>query len=234
MNSIVFDAGPIINLAMNNLLWVLPDLKKKFGGQFLIPNAVKKEIVDKPLSTKRFKFEALQVVHTINERILDIYTDAQVAQKAEHLLETANKCFEARGSFLKIVQAGEMETLAAAIILNSVAVVIDERTTRMLIEDPQDLAHLLEHKLNTKVKANESFIYEFQELTSKINVIRSTELLMIAYEMGLLDSLKQNIPKGTEQLVDAVLWGLKLNGCAISKREIEEIDKLYSRGKLSQ
>ena len=37
---IVFDTGPIITMAMTNLLSLLPRLKAAFGGDFIIPHAV--------------------------------------------------------------------------------------------------------------------------------------------------------------------------------------------------
>ena len=66
MKTIVFDSGPIISLAMKNLLWTLEPLKKEFGGEFYIPYGVKKELIDKPLQGKKYKFEALQVLRLIN------------------------------------------------------------------------------------------------------------------------------------------------------------------------
>ena len=61
MKSLIFDAGPIISLATNNLLWILEPLKNKFDGKFYLTDAVKRELVDRPLETKKFKFEAIQV-----------------------------------------------------------------------------------------------------------------------------------------------------------------------------
>ena len=51
-----FDAGPIISLVMSRMWWVLPKLKKEFGGTFYITPAVKFELVERPLQTKRFAF----------------------------------------------------------------------------------------------------------------------------------------------------------------------------------
>lgn len=54
MRALVFDTGSIISLVTNNLLWILPPLKKQFRGDFLISEAVKGEIIDHPLKTKKF------------------------------------------------------------------------------------------------------------------------------------------------------------------------------------
>ena len=55
MKSIVFDAGGIISLTINDLLWLLEPLKKRFKGDFYISKAIKKEIVDKPLTTNQLQ-----------------------------------------------------------------------------------------------------------------------------------------------------------------------------------
>src|SRR3989344_1119529 len=65
MKFIVFDTGSIISLAMNELLWTLPLLKKRFKGEFYIPHSVKLELVDKPMEIKRFKFEAINILKLI-------------------------------------------------------------------------------------------------------------------------------------------------------------------------
>ncbi|HLC67016.1 MAG TPA: hypothetical protein VJK52_05245, partial [Candidatus Nanoarchaeia archaeon] len=53
--------------------------------------------------------------------------------------------------------------------------------------------------------------------------LRSTELAVMAYELGALDSLVLKIPEARKQLLQGVLWGLKLAGCGIPQREIDTI-----------
>ncbi len=71
-DSIVFDTGPLISLSTNNLLWILPKIKESFQGDFIITPAVKRECVTRPLETKKFKFEALQVLRQIEKQTLTI------------------------------------------------------------------------------------------------------------------------------------------------------------------
>ena len=47
--AIFFDAGPIISLVMSRLGWILPLLKKKYGGKFYITPAVSMELIERPL-----------------------------------------------------------------------------------------------------------------------------------------------------------------------------------------
>jgi hypothetical protein len=122
-----------------------------------------------------------------------------------------------------------METLATAISLNSNAFVIDEKTTRLLIEDPETLHEVLYQKAHTKVAMNQQNVKKFQEMTSNIKIIRSFELITYAYERGLLDRFlpkKTKLPNARKDLLDSVLWGLKLNGCAVSENEIKDVLKI--------
>ena len=58
---------------MNNLLWLLEPLKKLSKAKFYITKLVKEELVDTPLNkTKKFKFEALQVLHYIENGTLEV------------------------------------------------------------------------------------------------------------------------------------------------------------------
>jgi len=229
LKSIVFDAGSIISLAINDLLWLLEPLKKRFRGEFYISKAIKREITDKPLATKRFKFEALKVLHYIDNGTFKIIDNEEIRKKTKLLLDLANNSFIARSQPINIVHYGEMSGLSACIFNNSSAYVIDERTTRMLIENPNKLKNILRHTLHTDIKINHSKLKEFQKPTKNIKIIRSVELVITAYWLGLLDKYLTKIPNPRQTLLDSVLWSLKLNGCAVSKREIEQILKLESR-----
>ena len=54
MKYLIFDAGPIINFAMNGSLDILRKLKQNFDGEFLITKEVKYEIIDHPQSIKKY------------------------------------------------------------------------------------------------------------------------------------------------------------------------------------
>jgi len=229
LKSIVFDAGPIISLAINDLLWLLEPLKKRFKGYFYISKAVKKEIVDKPLTTKRFKFEALKVLHYIDNGTISIFDNIEIKNKTKLLLDLANNSFIAHSQPINIVHYGEMSGIAACILNNSNTYVVDERTTRLLMENLDKLKNILRHTLHTGIKIDYNKLKEFQKITKQIKVIRSVELVTIAYELGLLDKYLTNIPNPKQTILESVLWGVKLNGCAISKREIEQIMKIETK-----
>lgn len=226
MKSIVFDAGPVISLTTNNLLWVLDDLKERFKGDFYIPPAVKSELVDKPLGSKKFKFEALQVSFRIKKAVLNVVETPQIKALAEELLELANHTFKARGNWIKIVHYAEMEVLAAAIVLNASAVVIDERTTKLLVEDPQEIANMFGRMVGSKIVINHKNLDRIMKWTKSIKVLRSVELVLVAYEKGILDKYLLDEADGRKTLVESLLWGVKLHGCALSRKELNQLVSL--------
>ena len=229
MKSLIFDAGPIISLATNNLLWILEPLKKEFDGKFYITEAVRMELVDRPLETKKFKFEAIQVEKLIEEGVLNIIDNSFIRETTPRLLDTANQIFRAYDNYMKIVHFAEMSVIAAAIGLNADAIAIDEKTTRFLIENPSMLVGILKKTLNTSININENNLKEFKNTVKDIKAIRSIELVTIAYERGLLDNYITKIPDARKNLLESVLWGVKLNGCAVSKDEIEQIVQIETK-----
>lgn len=227
MRSIVLDAGPVISLTTNNLLWLLKGLQEHYNGSFCITEAIKKELVDRPLETKKFKFEALQVLEYVKSGVLQLIDNANLENETIKLLNLANSIFKIKGNWMHIVHYGEMSGLAACKQLNSDAFVVDERTTRLLIEDPERLIEIWEKTLHEKVSVNEDNLKAFRDSMKNIKLIRSVELVTMAYELGLLDKyIIKEIENPKETLLDSVLWGVKLNGCAVSRKEIEEILKM--------
>jgi len=214
--NLIFDSSSVISIATNNLLPQLKQLKKQFKGDFIIPHSVKKELIDNPLKGKKYKLEALIILDLLNDKILNL-------KKADknYLMNLSNNIFINKQKPIKILQAGEVEAIA---MQNHNICVIDERTTRMLIESPVKLKELLEKKLHSKVHIDIKKLNEFKELTKNTKIIRSTELMTIAFEKGLF---KDVITKGKKKdFLDGLLWGLKLRGCAISSDEINEVLRL--------
>lgn len=120
---------------------------------------------------------------------------------------------------MHVVDLGEMSALALSKMLSDKGIdnviAVDERTTRMLIEKPDNLERLFEKKLHTKVRANKDNFKFFKGP----KLIRSTELAYVAYKKGLI-----NLKNG--QVLDALLYAMKYKGCSISEDEIEEIKRI--------
>ena len=229
MKALVFDSGPIISLALNGLLGMLPELKKAYNGSFLIPPSVKVEVVDRPLTTRKFGFEARRVNHLIMENVLEVVAHERAHSRMNDLLNAANNCFVAHQTPLQLLQSAEVEVLALARELHADAVVIDERTTRMLIEAPEHLQKLLEHRLDTTVSLQRSALERFRALLGEVTIFRSVELVTVAFDLGLLDRYQITSQKNNRErhdLLESLLWALKLSGCAISEYNIQQILKV--------
>ncbi|MFA5174276.1 MAG: hypothetical protein WC438_03790 [Candidatus Pacearchaeota archaeon] len=221
MKHLIFDSGPLINFSMNGILPILRKLKHEFKGDFLITKEVKQEIIDTPLNIKRFELGAIQLKALFEEGVIkhaniNEHEVQRLREIREFLMQTANSTFRANEKDIHLLDKGECAALALCSILkDECTLVIDERTTKMLCENPENLRKLLQKKLKTSVKANRENYKHFKDY----KIIRSTELAYIAHKKGLID-LKD--PRAYE----AMLYGLKYKGCSISEEEIEEMKGL--------
>ncbi|MFP4403201.1 MAG: hypothetical protein ACOC3X_03960 [Nanoarchaeota archaeon] len=228
--AIIFDTGPIITLTLNNLLWILKPLKEKFNGEFIICPAVFYELIQKPLTTKKYKFEALQILPYIMDNTIKLKEDEEIIKKSNELIKLANNCFIAKGNPINIFHKGEMEAIATALLTNSNTIAIDERSTRLLIENPYLLQKHLQKKLHTNIQINHHNVQKIKKIIDKIKVIRSFELGLIAYETNLLNKyiLKEEenlreIKDIRESVLEGMLWAIKLAGCSVKTEEIYKI-----------
>ena len=224
MNDLVFDTSSIISIATNNLLDVLEQLKKRFKDDFIISDAVKREVLDHPLTIKKYKLEAIMISNLINNNILRKYTNINIEKKTMNLLSISNEIFLANETPIKILDKAEVESLVLTQVLQG-TFVVDERNIRLLVEDYKKLAQLLERKLDRKIKINNQNIKLFKSEIKDINIIRSADMMTIAFELGLFKDLENKYTNRAE-ILDGILWGLRLRGCAISTEEIDEILKI--------
>jgi len=230
MKSLVFDTGTIISLVTNNLLWILKPLKRRLDGEFLIPRAVKGELIDRPIKINRFKLEAVVIQNYLHKGVFKFFDNKNIEQKSRYLLKLANNIYFAKNKPIKIVHEAEMDALATVIEMSSEALVVDERTLRLLVENPYNLSELLSGRLHTKIVINKKNLNEFKKAIGNINIIRSIELAVIAFDLGVLDRYitvnKKIHNELKKEVLDGALWGLKFKGCAISSKEIKEILRL--------
>jgi len=220
---LIFDAGPIISLTMNGLLGVLEKLKNIFDGEFIITPQVKYEVVERPAKTKKYELESVMVQDLIDKGIFTmsskIIPNNSLEKETKNILKIINGCFssEKQREKINLIQNGEASCLAFAKLCKCEnLIVVDERTTRMLVESPEELKDLMERKLHNKIILDKTKLKEIKNF----RFIRSAELLFVAYKKNLFD-MKKN-----RQLLDALLYGVKFKGTAISSKEIEEIKRL--------
>jgi len=221
---IIFDASTLISFAMNGLLHHVELLKKEFSGRFIITKEVKYEIVERPLTIKRFELEALQINELIEKRILEMpsslgINDEIITKETNRLLEIANSTFHADNKPIHLIDLGEASCLALGRMLNKKKIpnllAIDERTTRLLSEKPDNLKKLLTKKHHRQIRYDKKRLNDF----NSFKIIRSCELAYLAYQRGLMKIKNKKI-------LDAVLYALKFKGCSISTEEIEEIKRM--------
>ncbi len=221
---IIFDTGSLISLSMNGLLEELKKLKNIFKGDFVITKEVKAELIDRPLKIKRFELEAMKIQSLIDDGYL-VMPDA-LGVKAKEIstlmlkyIDLANTMFIGRGEKIKLLHSGEASCLALSQILNKrnieYVLCIDERTMRILIEKPKNLQKLMEKRMHTRLKLKKSNFKSFEGF----KIIRSTELMYVAYKKGLIRWKNKNV-------LDGLLFALKFKGCAISYDEIEQIKRI--------
>ncbi len=190
----------------------------------MITHEVKREIIDKPLTIKRFELQAMMLEKLLSEKVLELpesigIKDREINAETERFVSLANSIFESRGRGVKILSKGESSCLALNKILQNKGVksviVVDERTIRILVEKPENLKNLMERKLHLRIKMRNENFKEFKNF----KFIRSAELMYLAYKKRLIDLKKGDV-------LDALLWALKSHGCAITSDEIEEIKRL--------
>ncbi len=222
MKALFFDTGPIITLVMSRMIWILPELKKKYGGKFYITPSVKRELITRPMDIKRFQFEALQALKLIKDGVLEVYED--VPQKeVTRLHAIANSSFKIADQNMEVVQSGEIESVVCALKAGAEAMIMDERTMRLFIENNKEMKALLERRFNKAVSVDAEKMKQFSKELGNIQIIRSVELVGVAYRMGLLDAYLPPLKNGREVLVEAALWNAKYNGAAVTEDEVEEI-----------
>ncbi|MFH0713866.1 MAG: hypothetical protein V1722_04895 [Candidatus Micrarchaeota archaeon] len=215
MSKIVCDSGPLISFSSTCLVKVLRFLSHK-GGEFLIPRAVESEIVLKPINVSRYAFSALRLRKSIEDGDLEIVNVDQ--SLVDSIVHYANSSFSIRGKQLRLLHSGEAACLAVYKQFKCDALAIDEKTTRLMVEDPALLQENISLAYNARVMVNQKAISEFTNLVGKVNVIRSSELLVAAARRGYFDSFGSD----AEPAFHAAIYSLKNAGCGLSEKEVQD------------
>ena len=143
----------------------------------------------------------------------------EINAKTKEIQSRINNTFKAENKFINIVSEAESSCLALSLILTEKKIeniiAIDERTTRMLFEKPENLESLMSKKLHKRVYlANQDF-----RNIGKFRFIRSPELVYVAYKKGLTE-LK------SKKALEALLYATKFKGSSVSYEEIKQIKKM--------
>ena len=223
--SIVCDSSALISLTDSCFVHVIYFLKKKYSGRFIIPPSVEKECVEQPMHIRNYALHAIRLKRAIAEGMIDVVEAAAPQKGAEEIKFIANNVFHVEGTPLKLLHAGEADVLSLALELGVDNILMDERTTRMLVEDPEALRQHLEHELGRQIGINEQSLSAFSRATRRLRFFRSTELLLLAHEKGYFSDYKEL----EREAVEASLYKLKYSGCAIGFEEIGEYARKHIR-----
>ncbi len=222
-SEVVCDSSSIITLAEVCLLDVLSEMARS-GAKFYIPLGVKKEIVDTPISTKSFRFEAVRILNLIEKGVLTLIDKENVSAEAREIggkiMEVANSIFSCEGRPIHLIDYGECDALGLALSIGCETILVDEKTTRLLIENPDALRQSLESRMGKRVDTSRDKLSELSSVLSSLSAIRSAEIVAVAFEEGLFKKVCCNA-HGKEVLSGALV-AIKENGCSISEKEIEE------------
>ena len=219
-HDIVCDSGAFISLTSSCLSEILYYFSNKHNVRFIIPHAVEEEMVLYPLKKKikRYLFSAIRIQDAINDNVITRIEKETVSPEADRIMNFANNLFYMRGKPIRLIQKGEAETLSLALELGVENLLIDERTTRLLIEAPFSIKRHLEKEFQINVMVNKKNMEELSRRISHFNVIRSSELIGVAYENGYFNKY-QNMEKDA---FEAALYKIKFSGCSIGFDEIKE------------
>jgi len=216
---IVADSSSLISIALNCMSGVFQEL----GVNILVTPAVYDEVVTRPSGSRKYALEALRIKKLFSDGVLStLEADQKVTDK---ILALSNSVFEVKGKALKIIHKGEAEALALVKTFGADAFLIDERTTRLVVEDPNSLKNFLSDRAKSDVKINSSRLAELSSYVPAVPVIRSTEIVAYAYERGILDRM---LKASGKKVLNASLSALKFSGCAITWGEIDEYLKIIS------
>jgi len=214
---IVFDTGVLIGFSQTCLLPALSEIKAGVG-EFLITTGVKYECIDRVRNNMRFKLSSLRINEQLNDFVFTVYPSSRkMDEMTKEILSLTNSIFYINGKPLHIIDFGEAECLSLLSLEDASCLAIDERTTRMLIEDPNTLLEVLKKNYNSRgIELNLKRYNKFKSIIGEVSVIRSVDLLSFAYERGLL---KSRI--ASKEYLKSALYALKFNGCSVSFEEID-------------
>jgi predicted nucleic acid-binding protein len=217
--TVLCDSSSLISLTNSCFIDLLYFFTKRFSTQFIIAPSVEKEIIERPLSIsmKAYELSAMRMKKAIDDRALS-EVNQDTLDKAKEIMDLANNMLFARSKPIHLVDIGEADIIALAKATDSDVILMDERTTRMLIEAPFRLKEHMESEMGITVMLNKRSFDDFKRIVEGMKVIRSSEIVSIAYKAGYFSTF-QNPGK----MLEASLYSLKYGGCSIGFNEIDQI-----------
>jgi len=220
---VLVDASSLISLTSSCLDNALEFFHDNFDVHFYAPQSVEYEAVTRPLNlkVKIHQFSALRIQKMIDNGILEVVPE-NLEKETKKLMALGNSIYYARGHSLNLFHKGEIEALALANKLEITSLLMDERSTRIIVEDPEAFRDHLQKEFKTNILVNKKHLSQFLGALKHTDVIRTTELVYFGYTNGFFSKFG----KLENAAAVAALYKLKYAGCAISFKELEEYEKL--------
>lgn len=219
MKTLVFDASSLISLSEKCFMSILGCLAEQKKVEFVMPMHVMRETVQVPLKIKRFELNALRIKNAIKKSWIKVMPLSEKDKRlSKKIMSMTKNLFFLENKPIQFIHKGEIEALALTKNINADALVMDERTTRMLLEEPQNLVNLFEYRHGKKISFDTQKLLELKKTVGKPIIFRSSELLAMGYEKNCFGKELEE----TKASLKACLFSVKYAGCAISEYEIEE------------
>ncbi len=221
MGVIICDSSSLISLSQTCNLDCLSYLTKKTSARFFITPAVEKEIVINPMNFTEHAFSAVRLKSKLSDGTLKVVA---INAKADfdRLNDLSNNLFSVNGKSLRIMHAGELECLAVYKKIGAAGSAIDEKTARLLVESPEKLLESLKAEYHSKVQVNTEAAAKLGEILGGIKVIRSTEILAMAFEKGFFTQYGEL----EENAFHAAVHAARNAGCSITGKELTEYERM--------
>ena len=223
MSLIVCDSSSLISLSDTCNIDVLRFLCGH-GGEFAIPPAVEEEIVKHPAQLKQYAFSAVRLRKLVDDGIVRTDAPQRLASEKQAVENAANGAIRVDGKPLRLIHAGEAECLALLRISQAPqkTLLVDEKTTRLLIESPKTLVERLRREYKANVEIDDAAMRAFQTGLESVSVVRSTELLAVAASLGFF----ADYGSAAQDAVHTALGALQLAGCSVSSNELRDYAKI--------
>ena len=223
MNTLALDSSALISLSESCVISALRFLKAK--AAFVAPDSVYLESVENPLKIKQYGFSALRIKRLFFEGAVRRVSASP--EKTQAVLALANSLFYVGERPLELIHKGEADCLGLALAGVVGGIAVDEKTLKLLIENPNKLRDLLVGEYEEKVRIEETTLKKWQQLTRGIKIIRSAEILAIAGKLGYFRFFQDDeVPA-----FHAAIYALKGYGCSLTKDELKEFEQINFKGR---
>lgn len=217
---VICDSSTLICLSHCCLMHVLDYLAVHADLEFYIPGEVFREAIERPDHMKSHAWSSIKIMQMVNKGTIKVvHRDEKAMEICRDIDRLANNTLFSGSEPIRMVHDGEAHMLALAKRMDLKFMLIDERSTRMLFENPELLREHFEQEFRSRVNISRSNFEELSSMFRDFRFLRSTELTYMAYKKGYFNSFKESKLKAFQY----ALYALKFQGSSISYSEINSI-----------